>query len=667
MRLKAIAIKSMISFLICFSIQAQSTQGILTKEDTLRYTLVPQGVIRGERTSIIRNNIASYRIQVGPNIFESTVQLNAQGIPTEIKINGNIPEGKPWMESFVFNGNLARWENPLEIDSIDINQPQFYVAVNKPYFQDLIFNALLKSKTGKIPVLPAGVVELKHVLNKTIQSSSRQKHLKLYSIHGLKMAPFYLWADDKNNVFADEVSIRAGWEETKSVLDQISKNELAKYLSKISNSAKLWPDNSNATVIKNARIFDPKTKKLAAPGTIIIQGNKIKRVGIIAETEFPENAKIIDAHNKTILPGLWDMHVHFHLDKCDQASALLFAARGITTVRDLGGESDLISFIQNQTEKGNYVGPEILPALIMYGAGNSGMGANVANKEQARLRVKEFHEQGYVQAKIYNSVPDSIVPAVADEAHKLNMRVSGHIPFTMTGNEVINAGFDEIQHLFYFRIGVADTIMMIPDIGTRMAEVDINHLNWKDFVGRLKDENIAIDPTMAIVEESPGRIPFPWLEKAEYDMPAQVFRNASYTKGPLLPPDIIAKQWGTITSKSQEILWELYKEDIQLIPGTDASLGGFELARELELFVESGIPAPEVLTMVTYEAAKIMGMEQKLGSVETGKMADFIIIDGNPLQDISEVRKIELLIKNGIIYDVNDILEGMGLVKKIKN
>jgi hypothetical protein len=418
---------------------------------------------------------------------------------------------------------------------------------------------------------------------------------------------------------------------------------------------KLTHKPSGDLVIRNANVFDSLKGTVLPKQRVTVRGDRIASIEAEAEAGQPPaaGAEVIDGTGKTLMPGLWDMHAHeFPL------SAYLNMAAGVTTVRDLGNSIEELSLLREQIEGGKQIGPRIVRAGFIDGPGpfEGPIKVLAATPEEARERVDRYHDLGYVQIKIYSSVKPELVPVIATEAHKLGMRVSGHVPSGMIAEQFVRDGADEIQHMnFIFLNFMPDvketrTPARFIEPGRRGGDLDLSSSQVNDFVTLLKEHHTVVDPTLAIWEatyvDRPGQ-PGAMFAYMFSRLPAQSQRNAKSGEEALHAPDAATdKQYRAAFANMLRMLKKLYDNGIQIVAGTDLPYG-FSLHRELELYAQAGIPTPEVLRIATIEAAQVMHMEHDLGSITPGKFADMILVNGNPAANISDIRKIDVVIKNG--------------------
>jgi parallel beta-helix repeat protein len=617
-------------------------------EDTTRYV-----VLAGDRTGerlVWRDEAGAYvqRLSYGGRELESRTLPGSDGLPARVEITGTHPSGRLVNE---------RFEKPSETRG-------FYVSLDyeAAFELPLLTRALLASPDGTQRLLPDGEARIEALGRRSVAAEGRSRTLTHYAIHGLDLAPEYVWIDEPGGLFADNGSIREGWVHSHAELQAASAEALIAHGERLLGH--LIPEARGVPlVIRNARLFDAASRTVRDGITVVVRDDRIAEVGPGGGVAEPAGAEVIDASGRMVLPGLWEMHGHVHPGFIEELNAPLFLAAGVTTMRDLGNETELMLSLRERTDAHRAVGPRILPGLIIYGPGSWGtLGATVNTPGEARAAVDRFAALGYVQVKLYNPVTPQLAPVIIERARHHGMRVSGHFPNGMTGREAIESGFDEIQHLFYVRIGAAGLRLgMDADAGARMAAVRPETDEWREFVRWLLSHGTVVDPTLAVVEETVGGRPPVWLGRVVERFPARVGRMASHHVGPHAPPPFLVDAWDEITANGAGLVRSLYEAGVPLVAGTDAQIGGFELQRELELWVEAGIPAAEVIALATLGAARTMGMDDELGSIEPGKIADLILVDGDPTVDISDIRRVVSVMKDGRVYDPAAIYRALGI------
>ncbi|HYY99618.1 MAG TPA: amidohydrolase family protein, partial [Pyrinomonadaceae bacterium] len=394
-------------------------------------------------------------------------------------------------------------------------------------------------------------------------------------------------------------------------------------------------------------------------------GNRIRAVGPDGEVAVPKGAELLDARGRTLMPGLWDMHVHIGPN-----DGLMHVAAGVTSVRDMGNDIDTLLALRKKIDAGEEIGPRILMAGIMDGRGPYAGPTKVLvdTEEEARAAVETYARLGYAQVKIYSSIKPELVPAIIALAHAKGLRVSGHVPAFMSAEQFVRAGADEFQHINFFVLNflfdeVKDTRTPVrfTSVADRAATIDLNSPRVRSFVALLKERKTVIDPTVNIFEgmftDRPGRVPAGYAAVADR-LPPQVRRGL--LAGGLPVPEGKDERYRESSKALLRMVKMLYDAGVTLVAGTD-STPGFALHRELELYAEAGIPAPDVLRIATLGAARVMKRDGELGSIAPGKLADLILVEGDPTRRISDIRRVSLVVKGGLVYEPAALYKSIGV------
>jgi hypothetical protein len=359
--------------------------------------------------------------------------------------------------------------------------------------------------------------------------------------------------------------------------------------------------------------------------------------------------------------------MHVHLGDVD---GILDLAAGITTVRDMGNDMTELLQRRRRFDSGELLGPRVIMAGMVDGSGPYAGPTKVIADDSAtgRAVVARFADSGYVQLKIYSSMRPALVPYLAAEAHRRGMRVSGHVPAFMTAEQAVKAGYDEIQHENFLFLNF--WIDSVPDTRTparftavaeRAASLDLHSARVQSFVQLLKSHHTVLDPTVNVFENlfvaRKGSLDPGYAAIADR-VPPLIRRGL--LSGGLPVPEGKDSLYRRSFQAMLSFLKQLYDAGITIVAGTDA-FPGFALHRELELYVAAGIPAPRVLSMATLGAARVMKRDAELGTVAPGKLADLIVVDGDPAQRISDIRRVALVMKGGTIYDPAPMYEAIGI------
>ncbi len=595
----------------------------------------------------------------------SILTLDASGVPIAETVNGNDYLKSPVSEDYSLKASAARWKNNSEQGEKKLSAPALYVSINGAPAELGMLTHVALVNGGKIALLPEGEARVERVAERDLETAGQKKHVVLYTVTGLDFSPTDVWLDDRDKFFAFvnpwSTVIPEGWEKSASSLqavqDRITEARSAELASKLAHHV------PNGIVFAHANVFDAESGKIIKDQNVVVTGNRIQSVGP-ASTVRASGAEVIDATGKTLLPGLWDMHTHV-----GDNDGLLNLAAGVTTVRDLANDTDTLLARRKRIEEGKEIGTRIVIAGIIDGRGpfQGPTKVLVSTEEEARAAVDNYALLGYVQIKIYSSVKPELVPAIIDEAHKKGLRVSGHIPAEMTAAQCVKLGYDEIQHANFLMLNFTpdvkntNTPTRFTEVAKRGADLDLNSADVQSFVKLLKERHTTLDPTLSVFEDMfltrAGEIPRGFQPIAKR-LPPQV-RRGLLSSG-LTPPPGMDERYRQSFAKMVELVGVMYRAGIPIEAGTD-SMVGFALHRELELHVLAGIPAARVLQDSTLNAAQIMNMDRDLGSITPGKLADLTLVDGDPVANISDVRKTALVVKDGVLYRPAELYSALGV------
>lgn len=605
----------------------------------------------------------------GPKLHQ-VMEVDAQGLPTKVEVTGNDYFKVPVKEAFAREAAGASWSSQGESGKNAASAPAFYVSFNNlPTDGAVLALALLRAKDHRLTLLPAGEARL-HVLGeKKLPAGGSTRTVSHVAIQGLGFSPFYLWLDADGGLFADTGGgwlgvVREGFE---SVLPDLLKEDQraeTEYFAGL--GAQLAHRPAKGLVITGARLFDPATGSVTPGTTIVVAGNRIQAVAADGSIPVPDGAQKIDARGRFVMPGMWDMHSHL-----SSSDGPLDIAAGVTSARDMANDIDILTALKTSWDSGQAVGPRVHRAGFIDGPGPYAGPSKVLvdNPKDALMWVDRYADLGYEQIKLYSSLDPKLVPPIITEAHRRGLRVSGHIPAFMTAEQCVKLGFDEIQHanfllLNFFAKEVPDTRTpaRFHAIGERGAGLDLQSRPVQDFIHLLRDKHVVSDPTLVTFEGmflgKAGEIDPAFAAVADR-LPPQVRRG--FLGGGLQAPAGMEERYHQGFRAMQHMVGELYKNGVQIVAGTD-SLAGFAYHRELELYVEAGIPAPVVLRIATLDAARVMKSDGEVGTVAPGMLADLIVLDGDPSVRISDIRKVQLVIKDGVLYHPDEIDRAIGVL-----
>jgi imidazolonepropionase-like amidohydrolase len=431
-------------------------------------------------------------------------------------------------------------------------------------------------------------------------------------------------------------------------------------------------------VLTHVNVIDSTANALRPDQSVVIINGRIAAVGPSARIKLPKDARIVDGQGKFLVPGLWDMHVHIAGLNADPAWSKqvllpLLLANGITGVRDMGGDLDTLLTWKREIEAGTLVGPHIVtcgPFLV--GSGNkTAEQYPIANMDEARAAVRDLKRRGAEFIKIISVPSKEVFFAVADEAKKQNIPFAGHLPFQVSAQEASNAGMRSIEHLLYSAFSLSFSskeddlrvrLIVAEDKGDSVAWEKIAHESDATYdkekaaqlFQTLKRNGTWVTPTLASLDITAH--PEDWSA----DDPQLAF----------VPPSL-AKQWRDSmqdTEMKERAAWlarqaandwrltgELHHAGIPLLVGSDSLdafvVPGESLHRELGELVRAGFTPADALSAATKGAATFLGREHDLGTVETGKIADLVLLDGSPLESIANTQRVNAVVRAGVYLD----------------
>jgi len=603
----------------------------------------------------------------GPKVTEH-ITLNKDSLPVELTNTGNDYLKVPVDERFSLNQGKASWKNRAEEGEKQISDRAFYVSISGVPEENAILARALLAAGGRLPLLPEGEASIEKRGQLMVSANGQSRTVVQYAINGLDFTPTPIWLDQGGKFFATVSGswfavVPEGWESSVEALakaqDDIDNQRAANLAKTLAHK----PTGSLAFV--HANLFDSATASVHPNTSIVISGNKISAVGEDSKVNLPQGAEVVDASGKMLMPGLWDMHVHLQPN-----DGLLNMAAGVTSVRDLANDTDRLLEMRGRFEQGSEIGPRVLMAGFLDGRGPfAGPTKVFADSEQeAKDNIEKYAKLGYVQIKIYSSIKPELVPKIAEMAHSRGMRVSGHVPAFMTAEQFVKDGADEIQHMnFIFLNFMFDTVKdtrgpaRFTEVAAHGVEIDPSSDRVKTFMKLLQDHKTVSDPTLNVFEgmfiDRPGKVSATYAAVADR-MPAQIRRGFFY--GGLAVPDGMDQRYQDSFRQMLKMTKAFYDAGIPIVAGTD-SLAGFSLHRELELYQEAGIPAPKVLQLATLGAARAMKRDQDLGTIEPGKLADVILVDGDPSAHIGDIRRVRTVVKDGIVYQSSDLYRAIGV------
>ncbi len=605
----------------------------------------------------------------GPELKEEYT-LAADGTFTSYKVKGVSTFGSLVNESFSRSGNSVRWKSTSDKGEQPVSGTALYAPLGgTPQAMSVALTALAKAPDGKLPLIPSGMLTSRKLADAEVTRGSQRRKVQLLAITGIGFTPISVWAtaDAEPRMFAFIFPgylqlVEEGWESNGAALE--TRQVAAEKEMLVDFNQRLRHPLPGKTLIRNARVFDSERAVLTAPSDVLIENGRIIEVSLTG-TGKRKADRVIDAANRVLLPGLFDMHSH--LGFWDGG---LNIATGVTTVRDMGNDNPTLLELMKQEREGTLLMPRVVAAGFIEGESPnaSRSGFVVKNLDDAKKAIDWYHDNGYPQIKIYNSFPKDILAETTGYAHARGIRVSGHIPAFMRAEEAVLAGYDEIQHINQVLLNFlvddkTDTRTLerfyLP--ARKVADMDFDSPAVQKFIALLAERKTVIDPTLAtfdFIRQPDGVVSQEFAAVADH-VPPDV-RRGFFAAQVNIPDEATRARYDKSYLKMVEFVGRLYRAGVPIVAGTD-DITGFTLQRELELYVDAGLTPLQVLQIATWNGARYSHVLDDRGVITPGRRSDLILVDGDPTKNISDIRKVALVIKGDSAFYPSDVFEAMGV------
>lgn len=635
----------------------------------MKLFLIANGENTGALTVDIDGN--THRVQYavddngrGARVSE-TITLEDR-LPQRWEIIGTSLMGGAVDERFFVTDGVATWDSQADVGT-DALAGRFYLpADGSPYHLALLIDHVSKGSVSRlngegksIDLLPSGTARIETVTTDLPALAG----MSVLRVTGVSLAEQYLLCREDEVVGISDGSLHVA-EDLVSHAQEIALalGELSRArLGEISRNAIVA--DGGTTVVRGVSIVDARNGRVSEPTDIVVRDGLVARIGsahgVTADT-------IIDGSGRFAMAGLHDMHAHL-----TPSSALMYMAAGVTSVRDMGNDNALLPALVGDIREARMIGPSVVPAGFLEGRSpfSARFGKIVDSLDEALAAVDWYADHGFTMIKIYNSFTPQWVQPTASHAHSRGMRVLGHVPAFMNADRAVEAGYDEITHLNQLALGwVLDpeedtrTPLRLTAL-TRLAGFDPMDAKVTNTLNAMREHGVGLDTTLVILEMlmlSRARTVLPAHEPIIDHMPAGYRRSRKRTYVPFRDQTEL-QAYDEAFAALLAITKRLHDEGVALWPGTDDGTG-MTVHRELELYVEAGLGTAEVLRIATIDCAQHLGRNGSRGAVEEGQVADFVLLDANPLEDISAIRQVALTIAEGRLINPAAIYEGLGIV-----
>jgi imidazolonepropionase-like amidohydrolase len=440
------------------------------------------------------------------------------------------------------------------------------------------------------------------------------------------------------------------------------------------------PAADDLLVLNDVTVVDVRTGALRAEQTVVLERNHIASVGPSKSAKYPRNAPSVNCRGLFLIPGLWDMHVHLVFGDwfpgAQDISLPLFVANGVTGVRDMGSELDVVQAWRNEIEAGRLIGPRIYTPGPMLDGPKPRFPSSVAiaTPEDAHRAVTDLKRRGADFIKLQSLIPRDAVFAIAEEAKEQEIPFEGHVPDAVRASEMSEAGMKSFEHLIGLFEGSStaedDFLKGNKTEGKFLATYDVTRAaalasilaknqTWQCPTLVWERGGNLIDVSDFSKDTRVKYVPASWKNKTWRRFTEEI------TQGYGADDVTIRKRF---VEKELEVVRMLQKTGVPFLAGTDTPAGvhifpGYSLHEELQRFVAAGFTPLEALQTATINPARFFGMADQTGTVEKGKLADLVLLSANPLEGIANTQKIAAVIVNGRYFYRAELDKMLGRVE----
>ena len=618
----------------------------------------PDGTLMGRMHLVLRGQVwdEDEATKVGPD-----------GAISRYELRGSSPQGDV-AETFSVANGVATWKSQIDQGLAPYSAPAYYLPAGfSVRATDVPTEKLVANPGAEIALLPSGKARVEKLTSLSVGQGAAQQTVTAWAITGVAGTPLPVWTDAKGKVFATIgalSTIRAGYEADQPAMQKAQDEAMAKQSPILARSLATTPDVPVVFQNVQAFVFGNRFQKNV---TIVIDHGKIMGIGPASGMKAPPNAIVFDGRGKTLVPGLWDSHMHVGDDYTGPAELAI----GVTSVRDPGNDDKLTLARRQRRAAGDLLSPHVYASSLIDGKGpNTAQVANVVTSEAEAIKaVDEAKAKGQTGVKFYGTFNPAWIRPAAAEAHKLGLHVHGHLPAGMKPSQAIAAGYEELTHIYFVSMeAMPDDVVQhsngmqrFAGTGKYMKDVNLDADPMKSLIATMAKKKIYSDPTLVVVESlfvpengdlSPAYAPYvgtlpPAVERS--------FRQGGFAP----PPGVTRADYRASFKKELELVGRMHKAGVPIVAGTDGS--GLELVRELELYVQAGFSNVDALRAATIVPATLVGAEKHTGRIAIGWDADVVLVDGDPSKNIGDLRHTKVVMMDGKLMDADKLRAAVGI------
>jgi imidazolonepropionase-like amidohydrolase len=625
--------------------------------DLWRWTL-PDGRIGYRHSQALRGWISE---------VDQVVKLGPDGLPVSVEVRGITPNGDA-AESLTVEGGKATWKSIADSGSAEGRTGYYLPAGGVPLAIDTLADKVAAAGDAGVDLLPSGHATAKLGPTMTVNGPAGPKTVRLAFVRGVLAAPTPVWLDDKGKFFAQVAGMSimpAGYEANAPAMRKFQEQVTAAEVKQVARSF-LTAEAKAPVLFDNVRLFDADKGVFLENRAVLVKDGRIAAVEAAGTLMKEDGTRLIDGKGKTLVPGIWDSHMHIG----DDWDVLANIANGITSFRSPGTSIDRARSVVKRRSSGDLlVGEPFISDIVDQKHPLAAQESQtVTSAAEAIAAVRKIKEAGLWGVKFYTSMNPAWIAPAAAEAHKLGLHVHGHIPAGMRPLDAVRAGYDEITHLNFVVmqampqevVDKANTAARIEGPAKYAKDVDWSTPEMKAFIAELKQRGTIVDPTLVIFESmltmdggmpAPAYAPYMGIISPVLD---RTFKQGGYPLKDGLTRDDYRKSY----AKMVELVRLLHEAGIPLLAGTDGY--GVEIVRELELYRQAGFTPAEALQSATILPARVVGADKRTGSIAVGKEADLVLVDGDVSKDLGALRRVVTVVSDGYVMDADALRKAAG-------
>lgn len=591
----------------------------------------------------------------------------ANGLPASVTVRGVSPQGDV-AESFNLTDGTASWQSPVDKGSAAGAGSKFYAAYGGPNDTNAwLVERLIAAPDHKLDLLPGGQARAEKLTSMQVGSGASAKTVVLWQVVGVANTPIPFWTDTSGKFFGATNGIAwlpEAYAGEQARMEAVQTAETAKQAPALYKKLVTVPKTPVAFV--HVKLFDSDHQRFLTDQTVVVTGRTISAVGPAGKVRVPKGARVFDGTGKTLVPGLWDCHMHFGDDYTGPQELSL----GVTSVRDPGNDDTKTIDRRKRAATGQLLTPHVYPSSLIDGKGPyTAQVANVAtSQDQAIELVRQAKAKGMTGVKFYGTFDYHWLPAAIAEAHRLGLHVHGHIPHGIRPSVAVADGYDEITHINWIVMEGVPASVLPDDNGIARFEgpgryakdMDLHSPEMTALIQTMAKKHIYSDPTMVAFEglyvPENGDIS-PSYAAFMGTLPPSTERGLR-GGGFAVPAGLTRADYRASWAKMVELLGMMHKAGVPIVAGTDGF--GIELIHELEIYEQAGFTPAEALAAATIVPARLVGMDRRTGSIVVGKTADLVLVDGDPEAHMGDMRHTSWVMLDGRLLNADELRAATG-------